>query len=108
MAPLHFPVSGVGGLGIGAASKISDTTIKSQPTQKLGQTSFDAVLSQLSTEAVSNLKAGEAAAMAGLQGKASTREVVDAVMKAEQSLQTVVAVRDKVIAAYLEVSRMQI
>lgn len=74
----------------------------------VGGNSFEAVLSQLSSNAVDNLKAGEAAAVAGIQGKASTREVVDAVMKAEQSLQTVIAVRDKVISAYLEISRMQI
>ncbi|MGI9462988.1 MAG: flagellar hook-basal body complex protein FliE [Aestuariivirgaceae bacterium] len=78
------------------------------PEMAVNGNSFEAVLSQLSSNAVDNLKAGEAAAVAGLQGKASTREVVDAVMKAEQSLQTVIAVRDKVISAYLEVSRMQI
>ena len=43
-----------------------------------------------------------------LQGKADTREVVDAVMSAEQSLQTAVAIRDKIVTAYLEVSRMAI
>ena len=36
------------------------------------------------------------------------REVVDALMSAEQSLQTAIAIRDKLVTAYLEVSRMQI
>ncbi len=70
--------------------------------------SFESVLRQLSNEAVSDVKTGEATAFAGLQGKASVREVVDAVMRAERSLQTVIAVRDKVISAYQEISRMQI
>jgi flagellar hook-basal body complex protein FliE len=34
--------------------------------------------------------------------------VVEAVMTAEQTLQGAIAVRDKVVAAYLELSRMQI
>jgi flagellar hook-basal body complex protein FliE len=49
-----------------------------------------------------------AASIAGIQGKASTQQVVEAVMSAEQSLQTAVAIRDKVVAAYLELSRMAI
>jgi flagellar hook-basal body complex protein FliE len=34
--------------------------------------------------------------------------VADAVMSAEQSLQAAVAIRDKLVQAYLEISRMQI
>lgn len=70
--------------------------------------SFEAVLQRLSDTAMNDLKAGEAKALEGLEGKASVREVVDAVMTAERTLQTVVAVRDKVISAYQEISRMQI
>ena len=44
----------------------------------------------------------------GIQGEADTREVVDAVMSAEQSLQAAIAIRDKIVSAYLEVSRMAI
>ncbi len=58
--------------------------------------------------AIDTLKAGEAAAIAGMQGKASVQQVVEAVMSAEQTLQSAIAVRDKVVAAYLELSRMQI
>ena len=36
------------------------------------------------------------------------REVVDAVMSAEQTLQAAVAIRDKIVSAYLEISRMAI
>jgi flagellar hook-basal body complex protein FliE len=38
----------------------------------------------------------------------STRDVVDAIMTAEQSLQTATAIRDKMVTAYLEIARMQI
>ena len=46
--------------------------------------------------------------MRGINGQANTQEVVDAVMSAERTLQTAVAVRDKIVTAYLEISRMPI
>ena len=47
--------------------------------------------------------------MKALQGgDVTTREVVDSVMSAERSLQTAIAIRDKIVTAYLEVSRMAI
>ena len=39
-----------------------------------------------------------------IQGKVSARKVVEALMSAEQALQMAVAVRDKVVQAYQEVS----
>ena len=53
-------------------------------------------------------KAGEATALAGINGKASTNQVVQAVMTAEQTLQAAIAIRDKVVTAFLEIGRMQI
>lgn len=69
---------------------------------------FGDVMAQLATGLRTSLRTGEAAAISGIQGKASTQQVVEAVMDAEQSLQTAIAVRDKVVAAYLELSRMPI
>ncbi|MDP9137158.1 MAG: flagellar hook-basal body complex protein FliE, partial [Pseudomonadota bacterium] len=50
----------------------------------------------------------EATSIAGIQGRATVQQVVESVMSAEQTLQGAIAIRDKVVAAYLEVSRMQI
>ncbi|KMO34481.1 flagellar hook-basal body complex protein FliE [Methylobacterium aquaticum] len=69
---------------------------------------FGQIMASFATGMRNDLRAGEAAAIAGIQGKASTQQVVEAVMSAEQSLQTAVAIRDKVVAAYLELSRMAI
>ena len=71
-------------------------------------TSFGQVMTDMASEMVNSLKAGETKSFEGIQGKASTREVVDAVMSAEQTLQTAIAIRDKVVTAYLEIARMQI
>jgi flagellar hook-basal body complex protein FliE len=76
-----------------------------QPDGGLG---FDSVLKQVSTDAIGSLKAGEAASISAIQGGQSTRKVVEALMSAERSLQTAVAVRDKVVQAYQEVVRMSI
>ena len=69
---------------------------------------FGEVLGSMTTEAMNNLKGAEAASFAGIKGEISTREVVDAVMQGEQSLQTAIALRDKVVTAFLDITRMQI
>lgn len=76
-----------------------------QSTDDIG---FDSVMKQVTTDAIGTLKAGEAASISAMQGKESTRKVVEALMSAEQALQTAVAVRDKVVQAYQEVVRMSI
>ena len=70
--------------------------------------SFGELLDHLTTNAVDTLKSAEAAAIAGVQGKASVQSVVDSIMSAERTLQTVIAVRDKAVGAYQEVSKMAI
>jgi flagellar hook-basal body complex protein FliE len=67
---------------------------------------FASVLAEVAAEGLQTLKSGEATALAGLQGKASVQQVVEAVMSTEQTLQAAIAVRDKVVAAYQEISRM--
>ncbi len=75
------------------------------PTQR---TDFSQVLSQVAMNGIDNIRAAEATSIKGLQGQASVQQVVEAVMSAEQSLNTAIAVRDKVVQAYQEISRMQI
>jgi flagellar hook-basal body complex protein FliE len=69
---------------------------------------FGTMLLQLTSDAANVVRQAEATSVAGIQGKASVQQVVEAVMAAEQTLQGAVAIRDKVVAAYLELSRMQI
>ena len=70
--------------------------------------SFAQVMGDMATEMTNSVRLGETKSFEAIQGKATTREVVDAVMNAEQTLQTAIAIRDKVVTAYLEVARMQI
>ncbi|EJN06386.1 flagellar hook-basal body complex protein FliE [Phyllobacterium sp. YR531] len=73
-----------------------------------GQPSFDNVLSQLASSMSGKLQNAEAVSMKSMTGDVPTRDVVNAVMDAEQSLQTAIAIRDKIVQAYLEISRMPI
>lgn len=70
--------------------------------------SFASVLGGVATDSMNSLRAAEAKSFEGIQGTASTREVVDAVLQAQQSLNTAIALRDKIVNAYLEITKMSI
>ncbi len=69
---------------------------------------FGAVLGKLITDAADVVRTAEATSITGIKGQASVQEVVESVLAAEQTLQAAIAIRDKVTAAYLELSRMAI
>jgi flagellar hook-basal body complex protein FliE len=54
------------------------------------------------------VKQAEQAAVGGIQGQAPIQDVVMKVMEAERTFATAMAIRDKAVGAYLEISRMQI
>lgn len=70
--------------------------------------SFTQVMASMGAEVVGNLRNAEVQSFKAIAGETSTREVVDALMAAEQSLQTAIAIRDKLVTAYMEITRMQI
>jgi flagellar hook-basal body complex protein FliE len=98
-------VSGVGGIAGTSDIARSSSAIAPAAPSAIG---FDGVLEQVAADAIGSLKAGEAASISSIQGKVSAQSVVEAVMSAERTLQMAVAVRDKVVQAYQEVSRMAI
>lgn len=69
---------------------------------------FADALRTATASAVEALRGGEAQTLEAAAGKADINEVVIAVSQAEIALQTVVAVRDRVIQAYQEILRMPI
>ncbi len=73
-----------------------------------GGESFADALKGFATDTVKSLQAGEQAAAAGATGKADIASVVTAVNSAELMLQTVVTIRDKVIAAYQDITKTAI
>jgi flagellar hook-basal body complex protein FliE len=70
--------------------------------------SFSDFMNSVGTNFADSLKTAESKSMDGMLGKATTREVVEAVMSADQTLQTAMAFRDKIVSAYLEIVKMPI
>lgn len=69
---------------------------------------FSGMITQMITQTAEALHKAESTSVAAIKGQATVQNVVETVMNAEQNLQAAIAVRDKVTAAYLELSRMQI
>ncbi|WP_029030033.1 flagellar hook-basal body complex protein FliE [Salinarimonas rosea] len=107
-------LSGLSGVsGLGAARATERLAITAPPAHAgsaaaAGTPDFGAVLADVAKQGVAVVREAEAASIAGMNGKASVQQVVEAVMNAERTLQTAIAVRDKVVQAYQEISRMQI
>jgi flagellar hook-basal body complex protein FliE len=70
--------------------------------------SFADVLQTVVTDAVHASRTAETQMAMHTQGKAELIDVVTAVSSAEASLETAMAIRDQVIAAYQEIMRMPI
>lgn len=69
---------------------------------------FGQVLSQAVNDAIGTVQTGEATAIQSLQGSVPAFKVVESVMSAQRTLQSALAIRDKVVSAYQEISRMPI
>ena len=69
---------------------------------------FGATLQRAVESAVEIGRSADAASTQALLGQGSVADVVLAVSRAELTLQTAVAVRDRVVAAYQDVMRMPI
>ncbi len=67
---------------------------------------FSSLVKNAIDEAIKIGKKGERASISGINDHADLNKVVTAVAEAELTLQTVVAVRDKVLDAYREILRM--
>jgi flagellar hook-basal body complex protein FliE len=69
---------------------------------------FSDFLSGAVKDSINTIRQGEQAATAQVSGKANLVDVVQSVNAAEITLDTVVAVRDKVVAAYQSIMNMPI
>ena len=70
--------------------------------------SFSELLKQAADQAIATGRASDQASLAATAGTADVAEVVTAVAAAELTVQTVTAVRDRVVAAYQDILRMPI
>ena len=89
-------------------SGIAPSTIPQQDTNPAGQGTFSTLVSGYLNQAQQLGRTSEELAIQGIQDQANLTDVVTAVSEAEVTLQTVVAIRDKVMDAYKEILRMPI
>jgi len=71
-----------------------------------GSGSFGAMLERAVGNVVDTTRAADTASTGAINGSVGVTDVVLAVSRAELALQTTVALRDRVVAAYQEVMRM--
>jgi flagellar hook-basal body complex protein FliE len=78
------------------------------PAAATGAPGFSDFLSGAIKDSIGTIAKGEQAASAQVTGKANIVDVVNSVNAAELTLDTVVAVRDKVVQAYQSIMNMPI
>ena len=87
----------------GSASTLGSARVADKSSED-----FASLLAGFAKQSVDTIRQGEQAAMSGINGSVPIQEVADKVMAAEQALQSALAVREKVITAWLEISRMTV
>jgi len=92
---------------IGLAQPIGQT-LGSTTLGKAAAPDWASAIGQAAHSAVQSLHQAEQVTDAGMVGKADTQAVVQALSNAELTMQTVVAVRDKVLSAYNDIIHMNI
>lgn len=93
---------------IGGASDLVKDVIGKADSSAEGGVSFSDLLKSNVKDSIDTIKAGEKMSSQAVTGKAELTDVVQAITSAELTLQTVVAVRDRMISAYQEIMRMPI
>ncbi|MDE2182298.1 MAG: flagellar hook-basal body complex protein FliE [Alphaproteobacteria bacterium] len=91
-----------------AASQMGSTTTPGVAPADAAGGNFGSFLTDALKDSVATMKHGETMATKQIAGQADIVDVVQAVNAAEITLDTVVAVRDKVVAAYQSIMNMPI
>lgn len=91
---------------ISAYANAANRPVAKGTTGADGDTTFGDVLEQSTREAIGTLRKSETMSALGTAGKADLTDVIQAVNNAETTLQTVSALRDKVVSAYQDVLKM--
>lgn len=95
-----------------ASVKVASPAVATMPAatgaSEAGQSNFASMVSDALSSVRDASGKAEQQSLQSIQGNAPLHDVVAAVSNAEVTLQTVVAVRDRVISAYQDIIRMPI
>lgn len=92
----------------GDAAKIAQSGGIGKTSAPAADNSFVDMVSDSLSSAMQTGRQAEELSLKQISGEADLKDVVTAVANAEHTLETVVAVRDKVLSAYQEILRMPI
>lgn len=95
----------------GRVASLGNTLSKAGGTGEIGDganSGFGAMVENLVGTTADQLRSAEAASAKQVAGKGDLIDVVTAIGAAETALDTMVAVRDRVVGAYTDIMRMQI
>jgi flagellar hook-basal body complex protein FliE len=99
------PIANAAAAAYANAGKIASAGLAARDGAQDG---FGDLVRKAAESAVDTLKQGEQASLQGVMGKADIAQVAAAVANADATLQTIVAVRDRVISAYQDIIKMTI
>ena len=85
---------------------LAPNSVPPQDANPVNQGGFSNLVQGYLAQAQQTNKVGEQMSILGVQGQADLAQVAMAVSEAEVTMQTVVAIRDKVVEAYREILRM--
>jgi flagellar hook-basal body complex protein FliE len=91
-----------------ALAKLANPAEAATKIQDAGSQNFGAVLKDAMGQVAQAARTSDTQSQALVTGKANVVDVVTAVAESETAIQTLVAVRDRVISAYEEIMRMPI
>jgi flagellar hook-basal body complex protein FliE len=94
---------------VSSISKITSAAMADVPATSspaVASTDFGAVLSQMVGGTISDMKTAETTSIGGLTGTSSVQQVVDAIGSAQDALNITMAIRNKALAAYQQISQM--
>ena len=103
-----MPTNAIAAGAYAATQGLLNTPAKPGAAQGATGAEFSSLIQGAVNGVAQSGKAAEAQAMAAASGKSDIVDVVTAVAESEAALETLVAVRDRVIAAYEEIMRMPI
>ncbi len=91
-----------------AVAQVAANIVTQPSTPVADGPSFAQFVEQFASQTVDSLKASESAAISSATGDLPVQKIVDSVLGAERQLHTVIALRDRAVSAYQEISRMAI
>ncbi len=92
----------------GGVQHIAQALVSPGADAAVAGSGFGDVLKSMLSDLDRSLRAAEQNAIGAMTGDVSLQKAVESVVQAEQKVQLTAAVRDKIVAAYLELTRMQI